>query len=424
MATYAEIMAKREKRGKLIHDAGALRDTLTAETPDAERAEINAKFDDMMDQADAMAVEIQRDERAYTAEQEMRGVPGLAGERPGIPVAEGESDLEAARNADAYGAAFELYLRHGREGLDGDQLRALRRGFAHAAELRAQSTSNAAGGYTIPVDTQASIIEAVRAIGGVRAVATVLTTSSGNTVNMPTVDDTSNEAEIVAEAASQTDTDVTFGQKAIGAFMYRTRARASFELLQDTIIDMDALINRVFARRLQKGTNKHFSYGTGSGQPHGIVTASPSGYTAAAEGQIAFDDLIELEHSVDESYRDGASWMMNDDTVKAVKKLKDSTGQPLFLPGFAFREPDTILGYGFQRNNDMDTIEGAADSVLFGDMSAYTIRDSGPMLLLRLVERYADNGQVGFLLFSRHDGEAMFANASTYAPIKKLTHPS
>jgi HK97 family phage major capsid protein len=424
MATYAEIMEKRERRAKLVSDAKAVRDAVTASATEAERAEADAKFDKIMDESDKLKAEIERDERAFTADNEMRGKPTFEQERPGVPVAPGQSDADAARQDEAYRTAFEIYVRGGRDALDVEHRQALQAGFRQAGELRAQSTTASAGGYTIPVDTAAGIIEAVSLIGGVRPVAEILTTSSGNTINMPTVDDTGNAAEIVAEGSTSSDTDLTFGQKSIGAFMYRTRARASFELLQDSIIDMDALINRTFARRLYKGSNAHFTTGTGSGQPNGIVTASALGYTAAAEGQIAFDDLIELEHSVDPDYRDGAAFMLNDGTLRSIKKIKDDQSRPLFLPGYDLRAPDTILGYRIALNQDMATVQGAAKSVLFGDMSAYTVRDSGPMLLLRLNERYADAGQVGFLLFSRHDGEAMFANASALAPIKHLLHPS
>jgi HK97 family phage major capsid protein len=164
-------------------------------------------------------------------------------------------------------------------------------------------------------------------------------------------------------------------------------------------------------------TNNHFTVGTGSSNPNGVVVAATVGKTGTT-GQtvsIVYADLVDLEHSVDPNYRQGAKWMMNDSSLKVLKKLVDTQGRPLWMPGLVTGAPDTILGYGFVINNDMATMATSGKSVLFGDFSKYIIRDVADVSLLRLDERFAEFHQVAFLAFSRHDGDLL--DAGTH-PIK------
>lgn len=143
------------------------------------------------------------------------------------------------------------------------------------------------------------------------------------------------------------------------------------------------------------------------GQPTGIVTAATLGATAAAETAISFDELVDLEHSIDPAYRQSGQcrFMFHDTTLKQLKKLKDLENRPLWLPGVAVKEPDTILGYAYTINQHMPALAAEARTVLFGDFSKYLIRDIMAVSLFRLTDsKYTEKGQVGFLAFSRHDG--------------------
>src|SRR4029453_6666120 len=82
-------------------------------------------------------------------------------------------------------------------------------------------------------------------------------------------------------------------------------------------------------------TNTHFTVGTGTGQPQGVVTGATLGKTGIV-GQttaIIYDDLVDLEHAVDPLYRPGSSYMMADSSLKVIKKLKDTAGRPIWQPG-------------------------------------------------------------------------------------------
>ena len=150
----------------------------------------------------------------------------------------------------------------------------------------------------------------------------------------------------------------------------------------------------------------------------GVVTMAPVGVTAASEAAITDIELVDLVHSVDPAYRGQAEFMFNDQTLRELKKLRDAEGRPLWLPGIAVREPDTILGYRYVINTHMPVMEPGAKSVLFGDFSKYYIRDVMDITLVRLDEVYAEYGQVAFLAFSRHDGALLDAGTN---PIRRCS---
>ena len=181
---------------------------------------------------------------------------------------------------------------------------------------------------------------------------------------------------------------------------------------------MENFIGLKAGERIARILNKKFTTGIATTEPKGIVTASVAGKVGAV-GQtltILYDDLIDLIHSVDEGYRRaGARWMMHDQSLKAIRKMKDSQGHPLWQPDIRVGEPDTILGFGYVINNDMAEMAANAKSLLFGQFGKYIIRDVMGLTMLRLVELYALTGQVGFLGFARYDGNLLDAGTN---PVK------
>jgi HK97 family phage major capsid protein len=198
----------------------------------------------------------------------------------------------------------------------------------------------------------------------------------------------------------------------LNAYVYTSKlVLVSNQLLQDSAFDLETFLSIKLGTRIARAINTHFTVGTGTSQPNGVVTAATSGKVGLV-GQtlsLIYDDLIDLEHAVDPAYRNGAKFMMHDQSLKVVKKLKDTTGRPLWLPGLAFKEPDTINGYGYSINQDMPVMAANAKSVIFGDFSRYYIRKIPAVQVLRLTERYADYNQTGFLAFQRWDGNLVDA---------------
>jgi HK97 family phage major capsid protein len=184
-----------------------------------------------------------------------------------------------------------------------------------------------------------------------------------------------------------------------------------FELLQDSAIDVEAFVNARIVTRLGRIGNQMFTTGTGVSQPNGIVTAVNVGKTGLT-GQTAsviWDDLVDLQHSVDPAYRENGKFMMHDSTVKFIRKIKDANNRPLWVPNFndgiTKGMGGTLAGAEVVVNQQMPVMAANAKSILFGDFSYYKIRDVMAMNLFRFTDSvYASQGQVGFLAWMRSGG--------------------
>ena len=288
-------------------------------------------------------------------------------------------------------------------------------------EFRAQSTTDAAGGYTIPEGFSNELERALLAFGGPRRVSRVLRTASGNDIPWPTVNDTSNKGAILAENTQVSEQDVVYGSVTLNAYKYSSKLiRVSAELMQDSAFNLGAEIGSMIGERLGRITAEHFTTGTGSSQPEGIVTGSTLGVTAASAVAITMDELIDLLASVDPAYQDSSSagFMMHNSVKSAVRKLKDSNNQYLWQPGLTSDAPDMLLGKPVVVNQEMaSSIATGEKTVLFGDFSKFLIRDAGGVKLARMDERYRDYDQTGFVAFSRHDSVLLDAGTN---PIKHL----
>ena len=288
-------------------------------------------------------------------------------------------------------------------------------------EYRAQSVGTpGAGGFTVPNEMMRALEVALLTYGGMRRAATVIRTSTGAALPIPTVNDTTQTGVILNENTQVTNQDIAFSQLVLGAFKYSSKqVLVSVELMQDSSVNVGAMLGELLGIRIGRITNTHFTTGVGTTTPFGIVTQAAVGFTAAnATSQVTtwtYPSIVELEHSVDPAYRLNASFMMADSSLKKTKQLVDSQGRPLWMPSLAAGVPDTLLGYPVVINQDMAPMGVSAKSVLFGDLSKYLIRDVLGVTLLRLEERYADYHQIAFLAFARMDGALL--NAGTN-PVK------
>jgi HK97 family phage major capsid protein len=394
----------RDKRVKLVADARAL---MEKDDPSAEEG---VQFDAMMNEADKLKAEIDRLERADRTEAELNTSRSLvrAGREDSTVLAAAEAEAEKALELEA----FHSYLRVGL-GMMPDHLRAVAQRKMAPIKGQQATTPGSAGGYLVPQGFVNRLEIAMLAYGGMREASTIMPTDSGGPMPWPTENDTTNEGEIVAENTAVTEQTIAFGQVMFGSYMYSSKmVRTSLQILQDSAFPFDTWLPDRLAERLARITNRHFTLGTGApNQPAGIVPSATLGNAAATGGStsVSTDNLIDLEHSVDPAYREGAKFMFHDNTLRDIKKLKDSQGRFLWIPGLAATEPDTILGYPYVINQHMAPMAASAKSILFGRLDKYVIRDVLGVQIMRLTERYAEFLQVGFLAFLRCDGHLIDA---------------
>jgi HK97 family phage major capsid protein len=402
----SHIMSLREQRSTLITDARTELDKITDEMNEGEVAEYESRFDAAMAEADKIEARISREQRLLDAEAALEQRVEQRAERTKT------TRGEAEKATDIENRAFANWLKGGMNALTSEQRDHM---MARQTELRAQSVgTDSAGGYTVPEGFRAQLEETIDSYGGVRQVAQILRTASGNPLPMPTVDDTSNKGVILAENSQVSEQDVEFGQVTLGAYMFSSKlVRVSLQLLQDSAFDLPAYLSRALGERIARATNEYFTTGTGSSQPKGVVNVATSGKVGAS-GQttsVTYDDLVDLIHSVDPAYRVGGAFLFSDTALRNLRKLKDSTGLPIWQPSTLVGEPDRILGHRYVVSNDMAAPAASGKSILFGDFSKFIIRDVLDLQVVRFQERYLDYLQIGFMAYSRHDSNGINPSA-------------
>lgn len=409
----------RAKQAQLVADARALREEITDTTPEARVAEIDEGHDKAMAEYDKLEARIARE----TAIEEREALLNAADDRRPLgenrAVKPGQEDTRTPE--ELHSDALRSFIRFGKEGMTPEQRKILER---NKTEERAQSVgTNTAGGYLVPAIFQEELIKSLKAWGPMLdpGVTRLLRTATGAAITFPTMNDTANVGALIAENAQVSTSEVAFGTKTIDAFKYTSGVTLiSDELLQDAVIDVEQIVRDAMAERIGRIANTHLTTGDGSSKPNGIVTAAGT-QAAAGAAAITFDDMINLEHAVDPAYRSDPSvaWMFNDGTLKALRKLKDLNGAYIWQPAdVKAGAPATILGYGYAVNQAVADIGTGAKSVVFGAMNKYLVRLVNEFAMKRLVERYADYGQVGFIGFARLDGELLDT-----AAVKTLLHP-
>lgn len=368
--------------------------------------------------SEALTRRIERQEQLERTAATNGQAPGTPAERPSVE----QSATEQEERATEYRETFRTWLRQGPGALNPEQQRLMASRYeALSAEQRAQSTVlGTAGGYFVPEGFYGQVESATKFYGGMRNVSFTFQTTTGQDLPIPTDDDTSNVAAVIGENTQVTNQDVALGQVVLRAYMYTSKlVLVSLQLLQDSAFDIEGWLAQKLGERMGRGQNADFTSGAGANSPQGIVTTATNGKTAAAAGAIAWPELIDLEHSVDPSYRVRGRWMFHDLTLAALKKLTDGEGRYLWQPGLPMAgTPNMLMGYQYQVNNDMPQLATGNRTVLFGDFSKYFIRDVRGFQLMQLRERYADYFQVGFLGFARCDGKLIDAGQH---PVKCLT---
>lgn len=394
------IQALRERRNAATVEARKL---LDERKDKAFEPEHQSRYEELMTSIDNIDAQITREQRLLDAEASNKF---------------DRHDVNVHDNADHLGerAMAAAWLRNGERGFNAEQM---------AKYLNTMSTTTGSeGGYAVQSDVAASIIDAMKDYSGVRQVATIISTAQGNPLSYPTTDGTSETGELIAENTTATGADISFGTVALTAYKFSSKIVAvPIELLQDSTVDVEALVRQRFADRLGRITNSYFTTGTGSSQPRGIVAGASAGKTGTT-GQtstIIFEDLVDLIESVDAAYLSGSGvGFMTSQSMRAVlRKLKDSAGRPLWTPsydaGLSGKTPDMLMGHPVIINNDMAAPGASAKSLIFGDLSKYVIRDVMGMSLFRFTDSaYTKLGQVAFLAWLRTGGNLVDTKAVKY----------
>ena len=382
------IQALRERRTALAKET---RNILEQNPGATWNAEHQKTYDTNMEEIGRIEAEIDRHQKVMELDSERE--IAAATRRPAQPGSEDETTERAVFDAWSRGNP------------SAEQLQVIRNTMS--------TTTGSEGGFTVQTDVAKTVQDALKLYGGVRLVADVFTTEQGNPLAYPTSDGTTEEGEQIGENTTATGADPVFGTVALNVYKYSSKVVAvPFELLQDSSVDIEAFVAQRLAQRIARIQNRKFTLGTGTSEPRGVVTAAAAGKvgTTGQTTSIIYDDLVDLQHAVDPAYRAlGCQFMLNDNSLKVIRKIKDTQGRPIFVPGYEQGNPkgapDELLGTPIVLNQHMADMAASAKSVLYGYFKAYKVRDVMQYTLFRFTDSaYTKLGQVGFLAWARAGG--------------------
>ena len=392
------ILELREKRAKAWEAAKAFLDSHRKENG-VLSAEDDAAYTRMEQEITDLGKEIARLERQEALDAELNRPVNkpLTGKPGGKAEADGAED-KTGRASDDYRKNFWNAMRS----------KAPMPAVTNALQIGTDSE----GGYLVPDEYERTLVEALEEENIFRQMAKVIKTSSGDR-KIPVVA-TKGTASWIDEEGAYPESDDSFGQVSIGAYKLGTMIKVSEELLNDSVFDLQSYISREFARRIGAKEEEAFFTGDGKGKPLGVLAATggaETGVTAASATAVTADELMDLYYSLKSPYRKKSVWVLNDSTIKAIRKLKDTNGQYLWQPSLTAGTPDTILGRPVKTSAYMPAIAAGAKTIAFGDFSYYWIADRQGRSFKRLNELFAATGQVGFLASQRVDGKMILAEA-------------
>lgn len=390
----SNILELREKRAKAWDTAKAFLDTKRG-NDGLICAEDTTTYEKMETDVVNLGKEIDRLDRQQTLDLELAKPVNTP--LTNKPTAIAGSESKSGRAADEYKNAFWKVMRN-KSNFD--------------VQNALQVGTDTEGGYLVPDEFERTLVQALEEQNIFRQLAKIITTSTGDR-KIPVVA-TKGTASWVDEEGVIPESDDAFGQVSIGAFKLATMIKVSEELLNDNVFNLESYIATEFARRIGVKEEESFFIGDGTGKPTGIFNitgGAETGVTAASATVITLDEVMDLFYSLKSPYRKNATFMMNDATVKAIRKLKDNSGQYIWQPSVTAGTPDTILNRPIVTSVYVPIIAAGAKSIAFGDFGYYWVADRQGRSFKRLNELFAATGQVGFMATERVDGKLILPEA-------------
>jgi HK97 family phage major capsid protein len=376
------IKQQHEARNRAWEEAKALLDSAAAENREL-TADENTKYENISADLDRRAQIIET--LKADADREVRAAEAMRGfEAQAQPV----GDKSVAKD-------------------EAEVIRSLARGDIRSYEFEKRDITKSSTGSPVPTSFYNRIIELARFVGPMLETSTILNTAGGENLQIPSLSAYSaTQGTATAEAAAYSEADPTFNSfVTLGAYKYGFLIQVTRELVEDAGVDILGFLADQIGNTMGTTANSRLTLGTGTIEPNGIVTRAGSGVASTATS-LAADDLISLVYSLDTVARrlPGSGFMMNANTVAAVRKLKDNAGQYLFSPSMNSEDRDLLLGHRIYENPAMSNVGSAVKSVVFGNLSSYFVRQVGGIRIDRSDDYAFNQDLITFRAQLRLDG--------------------
>ena len=359
------------------------------------------KRNELVEKINAMFDTAEKENRAFT-EEETGSYESMSKEIKDIDatirMAEAAKDFVAGAPVPAPAGAQNAYEKESRAFAT-----YLRSGKITAEVREASNMSNGDNGAIIPATIAAKIIETVENICPIFNMTTKYNVKG--TLTFPVYDESEDKVQCAyaTEFTALESHTGKFTPVALGGYLVGALTKISKSLINNATFDVVAYIISKVSLAIARFLEKECLLGTGSSACQGVLKGATQKVTAAAATAITADEIIDVQLKVPQQYQDGATWIVNVDTLSALRKLKDKDGDYLLTKdltqGFGF----LLLGKPVYLSDKMPKIEAKAKPIAYGDFSGLYSNLRPGIEMQMLNEKYADEHAVGVVTWYEVD---------------------
>lgn len=431
----AKLTELNEKHAALMQRVRALRDEFKdKDLPDEKAREIDA----LLDEADGTRAEVEgllksaetarrADEHAAWATESAGRLPGMAtppeGEAkylPGVYFKGGAAYVETTGGALQLYTAAELRRQPGLKATLTPEYKGAFDAYLRGEEYDRKALSegvDAAGGYTVPPDFLARVIQRIPGVAVVEDLATVITTTRDR-VEIPRIKAATADATMYSSAvkfsmvaenpASAAETEPVFEQLALNVYTAQLFTKLSRNWIADSAFDVNSYLAAEYQRAALLGKDDRFLTGTGVGEPVGIVNDPAITQVSSGDANLLTADGIKnLIYALPAQYQGGTTLVLSLDALRSIRKLKDGSQRYLWDPGsggLTDGVPATIEGRPYRVTDFLDSVAAGNLPIIYGDFRHYWVVNRLGLSIQVLREKYAESNQDAYLAFLRFTG--------------------
>ncbi|OCG34783.1 MULTISPECIES: phage major capsid protein [unclassified Gilliamella] len=324
------------------------------------------------------------------------------------------------KQATAHKEAFAMFIRKGDE-----------QGLAELERKAMQTGVDADGGFAVPEELNTDILAALRDEVVMRQECTVMT------VGTPDWKKLTNKGSIASGWVGETDERTETGTPKLGVISpvwgeIYGNPYATQTMLDDAFFNVESFIVNELSQEFAEKEEEAFTLGDGNKKPKGFLAYETTAQAdkdrdwgklqnvVAGAANLTTDDIVKLTYTLRKVYRAGAKFMMNNQSLLAVRLLKDSNGNYIWQPGLQVGQPSLLSGFAVAENEQMPDIGDSSGKapIAFGNFKrGFYIFDRIGIRMLR--DPYTKKPFVGFYTTKRVGSMLNDSNA-----IKVLTMPA
>ncbi|MBR6807943.1 MAG: phage major capsid protein [Clostridia bacterium] len=275
--------------------------------------------------------------------------------------------------------------------------------------------SAGSGNFIVPDTFEQKLVKGLTEKSLIRKLGTVMKTNTK--MRIPTII-ADGEAAWIPENEPVQFSEAVYGEIVLDAYKLAHKVVVSDEMLEDANFDVEDYIRQLFVESVSAAEELALFIGDGNGKPTGLLHQTSVGWVSEKAGDITYDDILNLIHSVKSPYRKNAVLVMSEDAITKLLSIIHYHGNSPWDVSLKDGTSKTLFGYPVYTTNYLDRVLPGTKPVLFGDFSYFWIGERGKRSVKRLVERYADQGQVAYITSERIDAKLVLPEAVKSLEVK------